>query len=256
MLPFSFQKNKGNALFLILIAVALFAALSYAVTQSGRGSGSISKERTDLAVAEMFQYAATIQNAVSRMLVLGRCTDTTISFDTPAWGRNDYYLAAAPVNNSCHVFHPDGGAVAYRTLPHAAAADGATIYIITGVLEVDGLGRTTGDSTGNELLLVARVSRDACTAINRRAGIITPDGDPPNFSPPVPDHGSFHVDGGYSFGYWLVDNQGSPYGSGTWDRLGDSGWGGTWPLLAGHTTGCYWQTVQDAYHFYHAVLVR
>ena len=51
-------REEGNVLFLILIAVVLFAALSYAVTSSTRsGGGSVSKDKAKSYAAAIVQHA-------------------------------------------------------------------------------------------------------------------------------------------------------------------------------------------------------
>jgi hypothetical protein len=75
----SYGNIRGSALFLILIAVALFAALSYAVTQSGRsGKGSISREQVQLARAQINELVALTQHMVTRLALQG-CTPFQIS---------------------------------------------------------------------------------------------------------------------------------------------------------------------------------
>ena len=58
-------------LFLILIAVALFAALSYAVTNSGRGGGGTDREQAEIMAAQMMQFISSLQTAKQRYEILG-----------------------------------------------------------------------------------------------------------------------------------------------------------------------------------------
>lgn len=61
--------NSGNILFLILIAVALFAALSYVITSSMRSSGGVQKEKDDLILSEFFNQAMSMRSSVVRYQV-------------------------------------------------------------------------------------------------------------------------------------------------------------------------------------------
>jgi len=62
--------KAGNVLFLILIAVALFAALSYAVTSSSRsGTGGVGEDKAKLAASTLLQYAAGVEQKLLRMTI-------------------------------------------------------------------------------------------------------------------------------------------------------------------------------------------
>src|SRR5690606_6179950 len=101
-------KEQGNALFLILIAVVLFAALTYAITQSGRGGGDVGRETHQITGTALTQYTTSIRTAITRMLIRGIAVDE-LKFDPP---HATAYEVSADVRYQ--VFHPDGGGVGYQ----------------------------------------------------------------------------------------------------------------------------------------------
>jgi hypothetical protein len=75
--------ERGNVMFYILIAVALLAALIFAVAQSGRGNiQQVSEEKARLFATEIIQYTGTMANGVAQLRLRG-VRDTEISFDNP-----------------------------------------------------------------------------------------------------------------------------------------------------------------------------
>ena len=103
----SHQHQSGNVLFIILIAVALFAALSFAVTQSGRsGIDDGSAEKAELDQAVIDNYLACINAGTMKLQIIRGCT--TFNYDPPAdWGNE---------NKDCHIFHPEGAGCSYQEL--------------------------------------------------------------------------------------------------------------------------------------------
>lgn len=102
--------QRGNALFLVLIGVALFAALSYTITRSGRGNGDIQREKRILAAAQLAQHGATLRAGATRMIITGQETRSTIKVNAANW------LIPCTTGTDC-LFSPDGGGVTPPKLP-------------------------------------------------------------------------------------------------------------------------------------------
>ena len=163
------MKQSGNALFLILIAVALFAALSYAVTQSGRGGGSIDREAAALAASQAVQYGASLEQAITRMRVTSGCTAELINFDNSQVA--GYNNTSSPTDESCDVFSPNGGGITFQSPPNSIN-DGSD-WFFTGEARVIGVGiDTLTGAAGIDLIAILRnVTPEACREINNRVGI-------------------------------------------------------------------------------------
>lgn len=88
--------ERGNILFLILLAVVLFAALSYAVTQSMRGGGKdASPEKLELTYSKIQNVLALITIEAQRKRIVS-CSYLDISNNT----------------NACGIFQGSGGGIA------------------------------------------------------------------------------------------------------------------------------------------------
>lgn len=171
------KANNGNALFLILIAVALFAALSYAITQSGRGGGNISREQAAIAASQITQYAASVQSAVQRMIISGTPAHS-ICYNMPGAGMD----CSAPTQY--RVFAPEGGGATWQCLNDNLVDDPATMQVggnywrYRGIHRIDNNGfyikdiGTNTDITGRDAIAyLGGVKVASCQQINKGLGL-------------------------------------------------------------------------------------
>lgn len=178
------ETERGNVLFLILIAVALFAALSYAVTQSTRsGSGDASGETNLINSAQLAQYPAGVRTSVVRMVIGGISVDQLV-FNQPTNFDDVSDLRYA-------VFHPQGGGAVFQRAPQELLDQGAAgAWIFSSHYQVDGIGSTnSGDLGANEIIaFLPGVSQNICRRLNREVGITSSnaDGIPDNLGGDVP----------------------------------------------------------------------
>lgn len=166
--------ESGNVLFLILIAVALFAALSYAVTQSMRsGSGDASKETNSVNVAQLLQVPTTYRTAVQRMVVSNDMEASLIRAIEPA-----YFSSETEEEHKRNIYHPLGGGMPYPVPPKDLMNPDYEPYAwaFNSENEVKNVGITSSSGDAEEpsvelMALLPGIKKSACEAINQKLGI-------------------------------------------------------------------------------------
>jgi hypothetical protein len=247
--PSSRRSESGNILFLVLVAVILFGALTYAVSGATRVNGSnggISDTNNEIHASQIIQYATYIQSTIERMHVNGT-QDTDFCFDSQAWGNADYNSAACskPENQ---VFSAAGGGVLVEK-PTPGINDGSPWYIAADVC-VPGIGIYQGDDCNADndssdediVMFLPNVSKQICIEINNKLGIQNPGGNPPKAGGNLWNTGMPKFIGAFADG--TVINSG---GSGDLSILRRQPYG----CVEGNGT-----PPAGTYHYYHVLLGR
>lgn len=156
--------ERGNVLFLILIAVALFAALSYAVTSSSRSGGGNANSETNLVnSAQITQYPAAVRTSIVRMIISGTSVEE-IRFNRPSeFGTLDA--------DTIGVFHPSGGGATSSTAPKDVMLSGSQgVWNFNAEMEIPNIG--TNGAGGNDVIaFLPGLKQSVCSKINEQLGI-------------------------------------------------------------------------------------
>lgn len=241
-------KESGNVLFLILIAVALFAALSYAVTQSTRsGSGDAAGEKSLISSAQLTQYPAGIRTALVRMIISNGTAEEDLSFNRPS----DFGDLAAADAESFGVFHPDGGGANYSLAPDDVMAGSSSApwrFNVENEIYLIGRSGTEADPTAGPqqrsvdiIAFLPGVSQSICSRVNEELGL-----------PSVPPA---ETDAVYTEAVDMVHDGTNPSGipaAPTGGTIGDATDGGN--ALNGQPFGCF--DDGGTYVYYHVLIER
>lgn len=185
------KNEKGNALFIVFIALGLIASLTFVVKQSSQGSANLDRETANLVASDLIQMGSKVQYGLKRFMLAHELDITEVSFEDSAKGINGDNSNCA--DNTCNLFSLSGGKVNPPLLP-AEAIDVAYTTCSTGTGVYNGQRKyyimvasvqDVGTDLSDILLYYCGVRSDVCEAINIKQGLRAK-GD----SPIVNGHGS------------------------------------------------------------------
>ncbi len=214
---------------MILIAVALFGALSYTVANMMR-SGSpdaIGEQQASILVDEILATSRQYRQAVQTLKISNGCEDEDISFEATGLAG---YVHAPVATDDCKVFHSSGGGISY-TAPSADLAT-AVDWVFSGAHAVSGVGSDCGNADCTELIvLLGGLNKKVCLSLNEKLGVTLTAGDGPSDAGAP---GTAFTDT-YTTGVQMGDEDAN---------------------LTGQPAACFKDSDDNTYHFYQTLIAR
>jgi hypothetical protein len=243
------QNNRGNALVIILVLIALLAAITaVAMRSSNRGSGNMDVETARIEAEKLMRQGKSYEYGVGQVMAANQCGENELSFVNSLTTRV-YTNANSPSNKRCNLFSVEGAGLSYNP-PNASILDttkstrddyGEWVFTATHcVLKIGSDDDNTCDD--NEIALIAilpHVTQLFCTQVNNLNNI-----DNPGDLPPEESYDE------------TVDEFVGTYAAFSDPELGE---GVDGLPLAGHTTGCFKNTSgawTNSYIFYQILYAR
>lgn len=150
--------ERGSIIFYILIAVVVFAALTYAVATSLRGNGtSLNSQQTSLAASDIIATGNRLVEAVTRL----RLRDIPKDFISFENSTVTGYTNGACASGTCKVFDGAGGGLTWETAPSGSQTT-AHAWGFTATRAIN----QVGTSDPELIALLPNLTLDVCNAIN------------------------------------------------------------------------------------------
>jgi hypothetical protein len=178
------KRQNGNALWFILIVVALFGALAATLS---RNSGTVNQagdvEQARVKASSILRYTTSIQTAIQRMVLEGM-SENDLDFSDLG---TDYENPNC-TDDRCKIFKTDGGGIPYLNLSSVVSSTSPQDWVVSAQNFIYLAGCDSADNTCTDLILVApNIPKAVCLQVNSMQGITNTNDAPPQM-------GSFLID--------------------------------------------------------------
>jgi hypothetical protein len=155
------SSERGNALVYVLIAIALFAALSFTMgrqTDTGE-AGTLDSEKAEIYATELLTYASQARSVIDQMTLSGTEVDNLVFTKPNAAGFN--------TGSSIHkVYHPDGGGLSDKPIMPAFADQTSASPAAGWYMGLFNNVEWTQSSATDVMLTAFQISKPICEKIN------------------------------------------------------------------------------------------